>query len=57
MCDFRYEDAWEPFADGGGYTLVVADEGIPADQLGQVRADGDADAGGLSVVHQKFGKP
>jgi hypothetical protein len=29
--DFRYEDSWEPLADGGGYSLVLANPRAPGD--------------------------
>jgi hypothetical protein len=29
--DFRYEASWEPLADGGGYSLVLANPSLPGD--------------------------
>lgn len=33
--DFSYDDRWEPFADGVGYSLVLRDEATANENLGQ----------------------
>lgn len=35
VCDFEYEDEWAPLADGFGFSLVLRDETVSPDQLGQ----------------------
>ncbi|HTH46907.1 MAG TPA: lamin tail domain-containing protein [Candidatus Limnocylindria bacterium] len=35
VCDFEYEDDWAPLADGFGFSLVLQDETVTPDQLGE----------------------